>query len=95
MMRRQRVSSLVFLTDRERMELLRIAEASADVKVRTRARVLLLADRTTPPCATDGEVAAQAGLSVSTVAVIRKRFATEGTKSALYGGSEKTLTRSA
>ena len=92
-MRRQRVSTLVYLTYWERIALEEIAESPAvDHRIRIRARILLLADRSDPPYATDGDVAEQTGVSRNTVANVRKRYATEGQNAALGQEGAQTLT---
>jgi tyrosine-protein phosphatase YwqE len=79
-----RLCSLVFLTDDQRDVLSRIATSEkAPHRTRTRARILLLADRSRPPCATDAVIAMNTGVSTVTVGKTRKRFAVKGLEAAL------------
>ena len=75
----------VHLTTEQREHLERmIRSGSAAARVQTRARILLLADRTQPDRRTDPEIAAALLCSVNTVGNIRRRFVRDGLEAALY-----------
>lgn len=73
------------LTTEQRTELEHlIRTGDAPARTNTRARILLLSDRSQGQKRTDQEVADAALCSQSTVINVRRRFLTSGLKSALY-----------
>ena len=75
----------VQLTPEQRVHLEQMIRAgSAPARVQTRARILLLADRTQLDRRTDPEIAAALLCSGNTVGNIRRRFVRDGLDAALY-----------
>jgi ferritin-like metal-binding protein YciE len=73
------------LTEEQRTELEQlIRTGNAPARAHTRARILLLSDRSQGQKRTDQEVADAALCSKSTVFNVRRRFLTGGLPSALY-----------
>ena len=73
------------LTDEQRKELEHLIRAgNAPARTQTRARILLLTDRSQCQRRKDGEVAAALMCSKHTVSSIRRRFHEEGLHAALY-----------
>lgn len=74
----------LYLTPDQREELeTGIKSGNAPARVQTRARILLLTDRSTGEWRTDGQIAEALLCSSATVASIRKRFLKEGLQAAL------------
>lgn len=73
------------LSDSEREMLERMLHSGhLSVRTNTRARILLLSDRSQGQKRTDGEVAAAALCAVGTVRNVRRRFVEGGLEEALY-----------
>jgi transposase len=74
----------LYLTPEQRQELESgIKSGNAPARVQTRARILLLADRSTGEWRTDGQIAEALLCSSATVANVRHRFLKEGLQAAL------------
>lgn len=74
----------LYLTAEQREELESgIKSGAAPARVQTRARILLLADRSQGQFRTDVEIAQALLCSTATVANVRKRFLTQGLQAAL------------
>ncbi len=73
-----------------------IRTGSTPARTHTRARILLLSDRSQGQKCTDADVAFSLLCSISTVRNVRRRFLTEGLQSALYDkprpGQERKVT---
>jgi len=75
----------IYLTTEQRDELERLTRAGhSPARTQTRARILLLSDRSNGQKRTAKEVAAALLCSPSTVANVRHRFNAEGLRAALY-----------
>lgn len=68
---------------REHLESL-IRSGNAPARTQTRARILLLSDRSTGECREDAQVASALWCDKTTVGVVRRRFLREGMEAALY-----------
>jgi transposase len=74
----------LYLTEEQRDELENgLKSGNAPARVQTRARILLLTDRSTGQGRTDQEIAATLLCSSATVANVRHRFLNEGLQAAL------------
>src|SRR5436190_22606580 len=75
----------VHLTDEQRNELEKlIRSGSSSARVQSRARILLLCDRSQGRTRTDDDIAQAALTSKATIVKTRKRFVAEGLEAALY-----------
>ena len=76
---------VLHLTEEQRLQLERLTRTgSAQARTQTRARVLLLTDRSQGQCRTDRQVADALGCSRTTVIVTRRLYVREGAAAALY-----------
>ncbi len=75
----------LYLTPEQRQHLEQMVRSGNETaRTLTRARLLLLTDRSTGDCRLDAEVASVLLCSQATVGSIRKRFLQEGMQAALY-----------
>ncbi len=76
---------VVRLTEEERDALdSLLTTQSPPAAVRRRATILLLTDADGPDALTDGEIAEQLGITIQTVAKVRRLFSQNGLEKALY-----------
>jgi len=74
----------LYLTTEQRQQLeTGLKSGNAPARTQTRARILLLTDRSTGECHEDAQVASLLGCSIATVGNIRRRFFDEGLQAAL------------
>ena len=75
----------VFLSDDDRRSLVDLTrKGNAPARVQTRARILLLSDKSQEHNRTQVQIAQSLGISTPTVSAICRRFVQEGKEAALY-----------